>query len=104
MRYEWRQLSPGEQEALVRHFILRQPKSTPVTAEKICTEMQRTHFLACTPGGKGRSVFQFFGSAGIQSGSAVSDDPVEGIYKAALRSSGVEVFDPREKGAARARA
>lgn len=106
MKYDWRQLSPGERKALVRHVILRQESPEAVTAESICAAMQRTHFLSCTPGGKGRTVFQFFtGSSEARGGAAVAEDPVEGIYKAALRTSGVEIFDPRERIAgARARA
>ena len=100
MRYDWRQLSPGEKDALLRHFILHQPTSTPVTPERIYETMQRTHFLSCSPAGKKESIFQFLpGSSGKQTGSAVAEDTVEGIYKAALRTSGVDLFDPGEQRA-----
>ena len=42
MRYDWRQLSPGEKEALLRHFVLHQPTHSPVTVEQIYETMQRT--------------------------------------------------------------
>lgn len=104
MKYDWRQLSPREKDALLRHFILHQSTNTPVTAEIICQAMQRTHFLSCLPKGKGSSVFQFLpGSAGQGAGAAIAEDTAEGIYKAALRTSGVDVFDPRER-ASRSRA
>ena len=98
MQYDWRQLSPGEKDALLRHFILHQPTNTPVTPERIYAAMQRTHFLSCSPAGEKGSVFQFLpGSTGKKKGAAVAEDTVDGIYKAALRSSGVDVFDSNER-------
>lgn len=101
MRYDWRQLSPREKDALLRHFILHEhTTNTPVTPEEIYEAMQRTHFLSCTPAGeKGKgSVFQFLpGSTGKKKGAAVAEDTVDGIYKAALRSSGVDLFDANEQ-------
>lgn len=97
MRYDWRQLSPREKDALLRHFVLHQHTNTPVTPEKIYETMQRTHFLSCTPAKGKESIFQFLpGSSGKATGAAVAEDTVDGIYKAALRSSGVEVFDAGE--------
>ena len=96
MKYDWRQLSPGEKDALLRHFILHQ-KSVSVTPEKIYETMQRTHFLSCAPAAQGGSVFQFLpGSTTKSCGSAVAEDTVDGIYKAALRTSGVDLFDSME--------
>lgn len=100
MRYDWRQFSPGEKDALLRHFILHQRTKSPVTVEQIYERMQETHFLSCTPAEEGGSVFQFLpGSTGKQSGAAIAEDTVEGIFKAALRTSGIDLYDPREQRA-----
>ena len=100
MRYDWRQLSPGEKEALLRHFVLHQPTHSPVTVEQIYETMQRTHFLSCSPAPAGGSVFQFLPAGGARNaGAAVADDTVEGIYKAALRTQGIDLYDAREQKA-----
>lgn len=96
MKIDWQQLSPGERDTALKHYILHNKLNSVVTAQKICEEMSRTHFLFCDQTGGGPPVFRFVAGKGKTAGLAVSDDVAEGIYKAALRTVGVEVTDPAE--------
>jgi hypothetical protein len=107
MRFDWQQLSPGEREALLRHFLLNK-KNAPVTAERVCAAMQKTHYMSCHTTAEGKTVIQFVTTAPrpigessakstlagpTRAGVSLSDDVAEGIYKAALRAKGVQVDD-----------
>jgi len=98
MRVHWHQFSPGEKEALVRHYVLHKRKAA-VTAERICEAMQETHFLACVSPGGGRTLVEFVSSRpGIQAGAAIGTDLTDGIYQAALRAYGIDLDDkPTQK-------
>jgi hypothetical protein len=94
MKFYWEQLSPREREVLLRHFLLRKPLDTPVTAEGVCAALQKTHSLSCYSNKEGKLVFQFVTTArGARSGASLAEDFSEGIYKAALRAKGVELED-----------
>ena len=99
MRFDWQQLSPGEREALLRHFLLNK-KNAPVTAERVCAAMQKTLYMSCQTTAEGKTVIQFLTAAPrensgkpVRAGVSLSDDVAEGIYKAALRAKGVQVDD-----------
>ena len=93
MRFDWQQLSPGERQILVRHFLLRPNASSPVTPEKVCTVMQKTHQLTCYMSKDGKAVIEFVTKRGIRAGISTAETFTEGIFKAALRARGVEVDD-----------
>jgi hypothetical protein len=97
MKLDWQQLSPRERDTALRHYILHDKLNSTVTAQVICEEMSRTHFLYTDQALGGRSVFKFVPGKGKSAGVAVSDDVSEGVYKAALRALGVEVCDRNEK-------
>ena len=94
MKFYWEQLSPREREALLRHFLLRKRFDAPVTAEGVCAALQKTHSLSCHSNKEGKLVFQFVTVArGARSGASLADDFSDGIFKAALRATGVELED-----------
>jgi hypothetical protein len=99
MKFFWQQLSPGEKEALLRHVLLKQQRvQGPVTAEKVCAALQKTHSLSCFTQPEGKVHFRFEMTAktvrsGARSGVSLSDEFADGIYKAALRAKGVQVED-----------
>ena len=94
MKFYWEQLSPKEREVLLRHFLLKRNLDAPVTAERVCAALKKTHYLACHTSARGKAVIQFVThKAGANSGTSLADDLSEGIYKAALRAKGVDVED-----------
>lgn len=94
MKFDWQQLSPREREVLLRHFLLKRTEAEPVTADRVCAAMQKTHHLSCHTDRQGKTVIRFLRVArGVRSGKSVADELSEGIYKAALRAKGVEVDD-----------
>jgi hypothetical protein len=94
MKFDWQQLSPREREALLRHFLLKRKMDGPVTAEKVCAALHKTHYLSCYAKADGKAVFRFVTTAkGVRSGMSMSDELTDGIYKAALRAKGVDVED-----------
>jgi hypothetical protein len=94
MKFYWQQLSPKEREVLLRHFLLKRNLDAPVTAERVCAALQKTHSLSCHTSAQGKAVIQFVThKAGVRSGTSLADDLAEGIYKAALRAKGVELED-----------
>ena len=93
MRFDWQQLSPGERQLLVRHFLLRPNSSTPVTPEKVCAVMQKTHQLTCYMSKDGKAVIEFVTKRGMRAGVSTAETFTEGIFKAALRARGVDVDD-----------
>ena len=100
MRFHWQQFSPGEKEALLRHFVLHKRNAT-VSAEKVCQALKNTHYLTCVSPGNGATLVEFVSAKpGIRAGVAVSDDLTDGIYQAALRAFGLELEEeplPAEK-------
>ncbi len=95
MTLHWHQFSPGEKEALVRHYVFHK-QNAMVTAEKICEAMQKTHFLACISPGSGPTLVEFVSSKpGVRAGTAVAEDLTDGIYRAALRAFGVDLEDDK---------
>jgi hypothetical protein len=96
MKLDWQQLSPRERDTALRHYIFHDKLDSAVTAQKICEEMSRTHFLLCDKASGRSSVFRFVAGKGKGAGVAVSDDVCDGIYKAALRALGVDLSDRRE--------
>lgn len=111
MKFNWQQLSPRERDALLRHFLMKRQMDAPVTATKICAALHDTHYLSCFTKPDGKAVLRFVTTAkGARSGSSISDDLSDGIYKAALRAKGVQVEDgfgaaaiPRSRSARMAR-
>lgn len=98
MKFVWQQLSPGEREALLRHVLLKRATAGPVTAEKICAALHKTHSLSCFTESQGKVFFRFEMTSkavrqGARSGESLSEEFADGIYKAALRAKGVEVED-----------
>lgn len=96
MKLDWQQLSPRERDTALRHYIFHDKLNSAVTAQKICEEMSRTHFLLCDKAPGRSSVFRFVAGKGRTAGIAVSEDVTEGIYKAALRALGVNISDRKE--------
>jgi hypothetical protein len=99
MKFDWQQLSRGEREVLLRHFLLKRQDS-PATAQKVCAVMQKTHYMSCHTGPDGKAVVQFFTTSApertgqpVRAGASLSEDLAEGIFKAALRAKGVQVED-----------
>src|SRR5687767_10400177 len=104
MRVYWQQFSPGEKEAMLRHYILHE-KNASVSPEKVCQAMQQTHFLACVSPGGGPSLVEFVSSKpGVPAGKAIAQDLTDGIYQAALRATGVDLEEeaPRSRRTRRA--
>jgi hypothetical protein len=96
MIVHWQQFSPGEKDALLRHFVLHTQRAS-VTAEKVCKVMQQTHFFTCVSPAGGRTLVEFVsGKPGAKPGAAIAEDLTEGIYQAALRAYGVELADERK--------
>ena len=93
MRFDWQQLSPREQQVLVRHFLLRPDGAAQVTPEKVCAVMQKTHQLSCYTTKEGKAVIEFTTRRGARSIKSTADTFTEGIFKAALRAKGVNVED-----------
>jgi hypothetical protein len=94
MKFDWQQLSPREREVLLRHFLLKRAEAEPVTADRVCAAMQKTHHLSCHTDRQGKTVIRFLRVArGVRSAKSVADELSEGIYKAALRAKGVDVED-----------
>lgn len=98
MKFVWQQLSPGEREALLRHVLLKRAAEGPVTAEKVCAALHKTHSLSCFTESQGKVYFRFEMTAkavrsGARSGVSLSEEFADGIYKAALRAKGVHVED-----------
>jgi len=93
MRFDWQQLSPGERQILVRHFLLRPNGSAPVTPERVCAVMQKTHQLTCYMSKDGKAVIEFVTKRGMRTGVSTAETLTEGIFKAALRARGVDVED-----------
>jgi hypothetical protein len=103
MRFVWQQLSPGEREVLLRHFLLKR-KDAPVTAEGVCAAMKETHYLSCRTDASGKARILFITARkGVPTGKSVADDLAEGIFKAALRAKGIEVEDELPPATARRR-
>lgn len=93
MKFDWQQLSPREREALLRHFLLKR-KNVPVTAEKVCAALHATHYLSCYSNPDGKAIFRFVHTAkGARSGASVAENLTDGIFKAALRTKGIQVED-----------
>ena len=93
MKFYWEQLSPKERDVLLRHFLLKR-KDAPVTAERVCAALQKTHSLSCHSSKEGKLVFQFVTTnRRARTGASLAEDFSEGIYKAALRAKGVQVED-----------
>ena len=93
MRFDWQQLSPGERQVLVRHFLLRSDAISQVTPEKVCAVMQKTHQLTCYTHDAGKAVIEFVTKHGARAGVSTAETFTEGIFKAALRAKGVDVDD-----------
>lgn len=94
MRFDWQQLSPGERQVLLRHFLLKAKPASAVTVEKVCAAMQKTHYLSCYTDANGKAVIQFVTTRkGVRSGVSTAEDLTEGIFKAALRAKGVDLDD-----------
>src|SRR5262249_55779497 len=94
MRFDWQQLSPGERDVLLRHFLLKSTVKAPVTPEKVCAVMEKTHYLSCFTNEEGKAVIQFVTTKkGVRSGVSTSENLTEGIFKAALRAKGIELED-----------
>ncbi len=91
MRFDWQQLSPCERQVLVRHVLLQ--AGGPVTPEKVCSVMQKTHQLTCYTRKDGKAVIEFVTKRGVRAGVSTAETFTEGIFKAALRARGVEVDD-----------
>ncbi len=97
MRVHWRQFSPGEKKALLRHYVFHK-RAASVSAEKVCEAMQETHFLSCVSPAGGRTLVEFVSSRpGVRQGAAIADDLTDGIYQAALRAYGVDLDDEKPK-------
>jgi hypothetical protein len=91
MRVQWQQFSPGEKEALLKHYVFHRV-DVQVSPEKVCQAMQNTHFLACVSPGNGSTLVEFISSrSGTPTGAAISNDLTDGIYQAALRAYGVDL-------------
>ena len=58
MRFDWQQLSPGERDVLLRHFLLKSTVKAPVTPEKVCAVMEKTHYLSCFTNEEGKASFK----------------------------------------------
>ena len=94
MRFDWQQLSPQERQVMVRHFLFHSNTPAPVTPEKVCAVMQKTHHhLTCYTTKEGKTVIEFVSKRGVGSGVSTADTLAEGIFKAALSAKGVELED-----------
>jgi hypothetical protein len=93
MRFDWQQLSPRERQVLVRHVLFRPNSGAPVTPERVCAVMQKTHQLTCYTTKDGKAVIEFVTKRGEGTAVSTAETFTEGIFKAALRAKGVDVED-----------